>query len=265
MVNKTSSINCATQTWSTKVIARLNPRTWRRYIDWMRIKHYGNVPFGDGFIIFWWCLSRDCNLDHVTVILILWQYLELILTILPLRAAQCSWIIGKLILDHLQVDSIEKTPWSARRYRHHWVYQYLGYIATQIEKEIMPELTETGGPGEEYTSDEDRFVLHTADGRTCVWRSRWTGYAQLNMEAFVLVAYYGLWMPCYGCKMDLVTLHGTLKRSKISKYHLGCCCYSSYEKSTLANRPVFMNDNAQVHLTIAVLDYLKRNVIETIP
>jgi len=119
-----------------------------------------------------------------------------------------------------------------------------------------------------HWSDESRFLLHHTDGRARVWRERGTAYDQRNIQCDVPFGGGSVmvWGCCsYDCKLDLITVPGTLNGLRYQNLILDGAVVAHFDNHALATRPVFMDDNARPHRARAVVQHLQHNAIETLP
>ncbi len=119
-----------------------------------------------------------------------------------------------------------------------------------------------------HWSDESRFLLHVTDGRARVWRARNTAYTPRNIRP--TVPFGGGSVMVWGCishdcKLDLITIPGTLTGERYIREVLEPVVVPHFENHALASRPVFMDDNARPHRSRAVQAYLQNESVERIP
>lgn len=119
-----------------------------------------------------------------------------------------------------------------------------------------------------HWSDESRFLLNVTDGRCRVWRRRNEAYQQDMIHP--TVPFGGGSVMVWGCvsndcKMDLLTVQGTLNGQRYQNEILDAAVVPHFDNHTLASRPIFMDDNARPHRARAVVDFLRTNAIETLP
>lgn len=119
-----------------------------------------------------------------------------------------------------------------------------------------------------HWSDESRFLLHVTDGRIRVWQERRTAFHQRNI--LPTVAFGGgsvmIWgCVSYDCKLDLMTVQGTLNGQQYQNTILNRAVVPHFDNHTLASRPIFMDDNARPHRSRAVIGFLQNNAIDTLP
>ena len=124
-----------------------------------------------------------------------------------------------------------KRPQLTLRHRHarfDWSHDHLGWTIRTWRRV--------------HWSDESRFLLRPTDGRARVWRKRNTSF-QDN-------CFWG-W-GCNGCfsfdwKLDLYVLDGNLTGQKYRDNVLAPRVVPHFDNHALANRAMFMNDNARPH------------------
>ena len=119
-----------------------------------------------------------------------------------------------------------------------------------------------------HWSDESRFLLHMTDCRVRVWRQRNTAYSQRHIQE--TVPFGGGSIMVWGCvshdcKLDLVTVQGTLTGQKYQTDILETAVIPHCDDHPLLTRPVFMDDNARPHRSRAVIECLRQNAISTLP
>ena len=99
-------------------------------------------------------------------------------------------------------------------------------------------------------SDESRFLLHMTDCRVRVWRQRNTAYSQRHIQETVPFSGGSIMVrECvsHDCKLDLVTVQGTLSGQKYQTDILETVVIPHCDDHPLLTRPVFMDDNARPH------------------
>ena len=116
-----------------------------------------------------------------------------------------------------------------------------------------------------HWSDESRFLLHKVDGRIRVWRAPNTRYSPRNIVPTVphgggSIMVWGCFS--YDCKLDLVTVQGTLTGARYIQEVLDPVVIDNHR---LATTPIFMDDNARPHRARAVMQHLENNGISHIP
>lgn len=119
-----------------------------------------------------------------------------------------------------------------------------------------------------HWSDESRFLLHVTDGRSRVWRQPGTAYAQRNIQE--VVPFGGGSIMVWGCvshdcKLELQTVAGNLTGPRYQQEILDRVVVPHFDDHPLLTRPVYMDDNARPHRSRAVIDFLRRSAITTLP
>lgn len=119
-----------------------------------------------------------------------------------------------------------------------------------------------------HWSDECRMLLHAVDGRIRVWRQRNTRFAPRHVQP----TYQGgggsvmIWgCVSFRCKLDLVTIPGTLTGEKYRDNILQPVVIPHFDNHPLRSRPVYMDDNARPHRARVVTEVLQREAITTLP
>ena len=69
----------------------------------------------------------------------------------------------------------------------------------------------------------------------------------------------------HDCKLDLDTVRGNLNGDQYQEVILNGVVVPHFDDHTLASRPIFMDDNARPHRARAVMDFLDREGITTLP
>ena len=69
----------------------------------------------------------------------------------------------------------------------------------------------------------------------------------------------------HDCKMDLITVQGTLTKQTYQTNILESAVIPHFDNHPLLTRPVFMDDNARPHRSRAVIECLRQNAVSTIP
>ena len=108
-----------------------------------------------------------------------------------------------------------------------------------------------------HLSDESRFLLHLTDCHVRVWRQRNTAYSQRHIQE--TVPFDGgstmVWgCVSHDCKLDLVTVQGTLTGQKYQTDILETAVIPPFDDHPLLTTPVFMDDNARPHRSHAVIE-----------
>ena len=116
-----------------------------------------------------------------------------------------------------------------------------------------------------HWSDESRFMLHPKDGRIRVWRRRNTAYAPRNILPNVpfgggSVMVWGCFS--HDCKLDLLTIRDNLTGARYIQEVLQPHVVPHFDNHTLASRPVFMDDNARPHRSMAVNLFIQQNAVD---
>lgn len=119
-----------------------------------------------------------------------------------------------------------------------------------------------------HWSDESRFLLRHVDGRVKVWRHPATAYTPRNIMPTVpygggSVMVWGCFS--YDCKLDLVTIQGTLNGDRYIQEVLNPVVVTHFDNHPLATRPIFMDDNARPHRSRAVAQVIQNNALRHIP
>lgn len=119
-----------------------------------------------------------------------------------------------------------------------------------------------------HWSDESRFLLYVTDGRSRVWRQPNTAYVPRNIKP--TVPYGGGSVMIWGCvshdcKLDLVTVRGNLNGNQYIRDILNPVLVPHFDNHPLATRPMFMDDNARPHRSLAVRVFLQGNAIQQEP
>ena len=68
-----------------------------------------------------------------------------------------------------------------------------------------------------------------------------------------------------GCKLDLVTVQGTLTGKKYRDNILRPVVIPHFDNHPLRTRPVYMDDNARPHRARVVTDVIQREAVTTLP
>ncbi|MEW8548408.1 MAG: transposase [Candidatus Thiodiazotropha sp.] len=119
-----------------------------------------------------------------------------------------------------------------------------------------------------HWSDECKFVLRHTDGRMRVWRETNTAYADRNIVG--TTAFGGgsitVW-ACfsYRCKLDMYVLNGTLTGVSYRDNILRDIVVPHFDNHRLADRPIFMDDNARPHRAAIVRQYLQQEAVDVLP
>ena len=111
-----------------------------------------------------------------------------------------------------------------------------------------------------HWSDESQFLLHMIDCRVSVWRQRNTAYSQRHIQETVPLGGGSIMVwgcVSHDCKLDLVTVQGTLTGQKYQTDILETAVIPHFDDHPLLTRPVFMDDNARPHRSCAVIECLR--------
>jgi hypothetical protein len=118
-----------------------------------------------------------------------------------------------------------------------------------------------------HWSDESRFLLRPTDGHARVWRQRNTFQDNHILGTTVFggrgVTVWGCFS--FDCKLDLYVLDGNLTGQKYSDNVLGPRVVPHFDNHALADRPMFMDDNARPHRARIVQHFLQQEAVQTIP
>ena len=98
--------------------------------------------------------------------------------------------------------------------------------------------------------DESRFLLRPTDGRARVWRQRNTSFQDNHILG--TTAFGGGGVTVWGCfsfdcKLDLYVLDGNLTGQNYRDNVLAPRVVPHFDNHALADRPMFMDDNARPH------------------
>jgi len=119
-----------------------------------------------------------------------------------------------------------------------------------------------------HWSDESRFLLRHVDGRMRVWRRRNMAYDQRNIVGTTAFGGGGVTVwGCfsYDCKLDLHVLQGNMTGLKYRDNVIRNIILPHFDNHALADRPIFMDDNARPHRARIVADFIQQEAIETFP
>jgi hypothetical protein len=119
-----------------------------------------------------------------------------------------------------------------------------------------------------HWSDESRFLLRPTDGRARVWRQRSTSFQDNHILG--TTAFGGGGVTVWGCfsfdcKLDLYVLDGNLTSQKYRDNVLASGVVPNFDNHALADRSMFMDDNARPHRARSVQHYLPQEAVQTIP
>ena len=105
-------------------------------------------------------------------------------------------------------------------------------------------------------------------GRVRFRRQRGTANASRNIQETVpfgggSVMVWGC--VCHDCKIDLITVQGTLTGQTYQTDILESAVIPHFDNNPLLTRPILMDDNARPHRACAVIECLRQNAVSTIP
>jgi transposase len=132
-----------------------------------------------------------------------------------------------------------KHPQLTLRHRHaqfHWSHDHLGWTIRTWRWV--------------HWSDESRFLLRPTDGRARIWCQRNTSFQDIHILG--TTAFGGGGVTVWGCfsldcKLDLYVLDGNLTGQKYCDNVLAPRVVPHFDNHALADRPMFMDDNARPH------------------
>ena len=118
-----------------------------------------------------------------------------------------------------------------------------------------------------HWSDESRFLLRPVDGPVRVWRHRKTAYRDENVMG--TTAFGGGGVTVWGCfsfncKLPLHFLQGNLNGVGYRDNVLDAHVVPHFDNHRLADRPIFMDDNARPHRARLVRAFLQQEAIDTL-
>ena len=150
-----------------------------------------------------------------------------------------------------------KRPQLTLRHRHarfDWSHDHLGWTIRTWRRV--------------HWSDESRFLLRPTDGRARVWRQRNTSFQDNHILG--TTAFGGGGVTVWGCfsfdcKLDLYVLDGNLTGQKYRDNVLAPRVVPHFDNHALADRPMFMDDNARPHRARIVQHFLQQEAVQTIP
>ena len=119
-----------------------------------------------------------------------------------------------------------------------------------------------------HWSDESRFLLRPIDGRARVWRQRNTSFQDNHILGTTVFGGGGVTVwGCFffDCKLDLYVLDGNLTGQKYRDNVLAPRVVPHFDNHALADRPMFMDDNARPHRARIVQQFLQQEAVQTIP
>ena len=114
---------------------------------------------------------------------------------------------------------------------------------------------------------ESRFLLRPTEGRAKTWRQRNTSFQDnhiLGTTAFWGVCVTGWGCFSFDCKLDLYVLDGNLTVQKYRDNVLAPRVVPHFDNHALADRPMFMDDNARLHRARIVQHLLQQEAAHTI-
>ena len=150
-----------------------------------------------------------------------------------------------------------KRPQLTLRHRHarfDWSHDHLGWTIRTWRRV--------------HWSDESRFLLRPTDGRARVWRQRNTSFQDNHILG--TTAFGGGGVTVWGCfsfdcKLDFYVLDGNLTGQKYRDNVLAPCVVPHFYNHALADRPMFMDNNARPHRARIVQHFLQQEAVQTIP
>ena len=118
-----------------------------------------------------------------------------------------------------------------------------------------------------HWSDESRFLLRPVDGRMRVWRERNTAYNQRNI--FPTHAFGAGGVTVWGCfslscKLDMHVLQGNMNGQLYRDLVLRDIVVPHFDGHPLADRPLYIDDNARPHRARIVTAYRQQESIDSI-
>ena len=119
-----------------------------------------------------------------------------------------------------------------------------------------------------HWSDESCFLLRPTDGRARVWCQRNTSFQDNHILG--TTAFGGGGVTVWGCfsfdcKLDLYVLDVNLTGQKYHDNVLAPRVVPHFDNHALADRPMFMDDNARPHRARIVQYFLQQEAVQTIP
>ena len=111
------------------------------------------------------------------------------------------------------------------------------------------------------------FLLRPTDGRARVWRQRNTSFQDNHILG--TTAFGGGGVTVWGCfsfdcKLDLYVLDGNLTGQKYRDNVFAPRVVPHFDNHALADRPMFMDDNARPHRARIVQNLLQQEAVQTI-
>jgi transposase len=148
-------------------------------------------------------------------------------------------VIRRLHHQGMRVRRPIERPQLTLRHRHSrfdWSYDHLGWTIRRWRWV--------------HWSDESRFLLRPTDGRARVWRQRNTSFQDNHILG--TTAFGGGGVTVWGCfsfdcKLDLYVLDGNLTGQKYRDNVFAPRVVPHFDNHALADRPMFMDDNARPH------------------
>ena len=148
-------------------------------------------------------------------------------------------VIRRLHHQGMRARRPVKRPQLTLRHRHarfDWSHDHLGWTIRTWKRV--------------HWSDESRFLLRTTDGRARIWRQRNTSFQDNHILG--TTAFGGGGVTVWGCfsfdyKLDLYVLDGNLTGQKYRDNVLAPRVVPHFDNHALADRPMFMDDNARPH------------------
>jgi transposase len=165
-------------------------------------------------------------------------------------------VIGRLHHQGMRAWRPIKHPQLTLRHRHarfDWSHDHLGWTI-RTWRQV-------------HWSDESRFLLRPTDCRARVWRQRNTSFQDNHILG--TTAFGGGGVTVWGCfsfdcKLDLYVLDGNLTGQKYRDNVLTPCIVSHFDNHALADRPMFMDNNARPHRAW-IVHFLQQESVQTIP
>jgi transposase len=119
-----------------------------------------------------------------------------------------------------------------------------------------------------HWSYESRFLLRPTDGRARVWRQRNASFQDKHILGTTAFGGWGVTVwSCFSfdCKLDLYVLDDNLTCQKYRDNVLAPRVVPHFDNHALADRPMFMDDNARPHRARIVQHFLQQEAVQTIP
>ena len=116
-----------------------------------------------------------------------------------------------------------------------------------------------------HWSDERRFLLRPTDGRARVWRQRNTSFHDNHILG--TTAFGGGGLTVWGCfsfywKLELYVLYGNLTGQKYRDNVLAPRVVPHFDNHALADRPMFVDDNARPHRARIVQHFCSKRLLD---